>query len=234
MNKYYAHIKNNELIDFSQCKYLGDEWTNIEVSEDVYLNKENYKYQNSEIVQKTEAEIEEEQLQKAKEAKIQEATSKAYAYEQTDALITVKATNAMTRASDLYHIEGHFTNMVKISAYAQSMGAEDILPWNTKENVNVFLNKTGCAQLSTLMQQMNVKLWTVDFPTYLAQIDAATTVDEVNAINIEYQNPQEVVDINIPPSMEEDSGADTEGDEPSASIDDEAAEEVINEDTTVE
>ena len=140
-----------------------------------------------------------EQLQKAKEAKIQEATSKAYAYEQTDALITVKATNAMTRVSDLYHIEGHFTNMIKISAYAQSMGAEDVLPWNTKENVNVFLNKTGCAQLSALMQQMNVKLWTVDFPTYLAQIDAATTADEVNAINIEYQNPPEVVDINVQP-----------------------------------
>lgn len=136
-----------------------------------------------------------EQLQKTKEAKIQEATSKAYAYEQTDALITVKATNAMTRVSDLYHIEGHFTNMIKISAYAQSMGAEDILPWNTKENVNVFLNKTGCAQLSTLMQQMNVKLWTVAFPTYLAQIEACKTVDEVNAINIEYANPDEIVDL---------------------------------------
>ena len=63
MNKCYAHIKNNELIDFSQCKYLGDEWTNIEVSEDVYLNKENYKYQNGEIVQKTETEIEQEKAQ---------------------------------------------------------------------------------------------------------------------------------------------------------------------------
>lgn len=140
-------------------------------------------------------EYEEEQLQKAKEAKIQEATSKAYAYEQTDALITVKATNAMTRVSDLYHIEGHFTNMIKISAYAQSMGAEDTLPWNTKENVNVFLNKTGCAQLSNLMQQMNVNLWTVAFPTYLAQIEACTTVDEVNAINIEYANPDEIIDL---------------------------------------
>lgn len=136
-----------------------------------------------------------EQLQKAKEAKIQEATSKAYAYEQTDALITVKATNTMTRVSDLYHIEGHFTNMIKISAYAQSMSVEDILPWNTKENVNVFLNKTGCAQLSALMQQMNVKLWTVAFPTYLAQIEACKTADEVNAISIEYVNPDEIVDL---------------------------------------
>lgn len=150
--------------------------------------------QGDEVIDNTE-EYNTEQLQKAKEAKTQEATDKAYAYEQTDALITVKATNAMTRVSDLYHIEGHFTNMIKISAYAQSMGEEDILPWNTKENVNVFLNKTGCAQLSALMQQMNVNLWTVAFPTYLAQIEACTTADEVNAIEIEYKNPEEVVDL---------------------------------------
>lgn len=150
------------------------------------------------IIDNTE-EYNKEQLLKAKEAKIQEATDKAYSFEQTDALITVKATNAMTRVSDLYHIEGHFTNMIKISAYAQSMGDEEILPWNTKENINVVLNKIGCAQLSALMQQMNVKLWTVDFPTYIAQIDACETVEEVNAINIEYQSPPEVVDINITP-----------------------------------
>ena len=68
MNKYYAHIKDNKLVDFSQCKYIGEEWKNIEVSEDVYLNKENYKYQNGEIVQKTESEIEEE---KTKERQIE-------------------------------------------------------------------------------------------------------------------------------------------------------------------
>lgn len=147
------------------------------------------------LAEKCPMKTEDVKLLEAKEIKAQEATTKAYAYEQTDALITVKATNAMTRVSDLYHIEGHFTNMIKISAYAQSMGVEDILPWNTKENVNVFLNKTGCAQLSALMQQMNVKLWTVDFPTYLAQIEACTTVEEVNAINIEYANPEEVIDL---------------------------------------
>lgn len=136
-----------------------------------------------------------EQLQKAKEVKIQEATDKAYAYEQTDALITVKATNAMTRVSDLYHIEGHFTNMIKISAYAQSMGTEDILPWNTKENVNILLNQKGCIQLSELMKTMNVELWTVAFPTYLALIESCKTVDEVNNITIEYANPKEVVDV---------------------------------------
>ena len=115
-----------------------------------------------------------------------------------------------------------------MSAYASTLDDTTVVPWNTKENVNILLNKTACQTLTSLMSQMNAKLWTVDFPTYLAQLDTCETADEVNAINIEYQSPSEVVDINIAPAGGQ------EGDEPSASIDDEAAEEVINEDTTVE
>ena len=188
----------------------------------------------SEFIWADTAEYLSEELAKAKELKTQEATDKAYSFEEKDALITVNATNLKSRASGIYHIEGNLTNNIKMSAYASTLDDTSVVPWNTKENVNILLNKTACETLTSLMSQLNAKLWTVDFPTYLAQIDAAQTADEVNAINIEYQSPSEVVDINIPPSIEEDSGADTEGDEPSASIDDEAAEEVINEDTTVE
>lgn len=141
-----------------------------------------------------------EQLTKAKESKTQEATDKAYSFEEKDALITVNATNFKTRASGTYHIEGNLTNNIKMSAYASTLDDTTVVPWNTKENVNILLNKTACETLTSLMSQLNAKLWTVDFPTYLAQIDAAATADEVNAINIEYQSPQEVVDINIAPA----------------------------------
>ena len=154
-----------------------------------------------------------EQLAKAKESKTQEATDKAYAFEEKDALVTVNATNLKTRASGIYHIEGNLTNNIKMSAYAQALSDTDVVAWNTKENVNVLLNKTACEALTSLMSQMNAKLWTVDFPIYLAQIESCQTADEVNAINIEYQNPQEVVDITMAPA-------------------DEPEEEVTNEDTT--
>ena len=154
-----------------------------------------------------------EQLAYAKESKTQEATDKAYSFEEKDALVTVNATNLKTRASGIYHIEGNLTNNIKMSAYAQALSDTDVVPWNTKENVNILLNKTACEALTSLMSQMNAKLWTVDFPTYLAQIDTCETADEVNAINIEYQSPSEVVDINIAPA-------------------DEPEEEVTNEDTT--
>lgn len=148
------------------------------------------------VIDNTQA-YEAEQLAKAKESKTQEATDKAYSFEEKDALITVSATNFKTRSSGTYHIEGNLTNNIKMSAYASTLDDTTVVPWNTKENVNILLNKTACETLTSLMSQLNAKLWTVDFPTYLAQIDAAQTVQEVNAINIEYQNPQEVVDISV-------------------------------------
>ena len=145
----------------------------------------------------------ETKLTEAKEAKTKEATDKAYSFENKDALITVSATNMMSRSSGTYHIEATLTNNIKLSAYAQSLDETSVLPWNTKENVNVLLNKAACTALTSLMSQLNAKLWTVDFPTFLAQIEAAQTVEDVEAIEIVYPNPQEVIDVNIPPEKEE-------------------------------
>ena len=164
------------------------------------------------VIDNTQA-YEAEQLLKAKESKTQEATDKAYSFEEKDALVTVNATNLKTRASGIYHIEGNLTNNIKMSAYASTLDDTTVVPWNTKENVNILLNKTACQTLTSLMSRMNAKLWTVDFPTYLAQIEAAATAQEVNAIEIVYENPQEVVDITMAPA-------------------DEPEEEVTNEDTT--
>ena len=156
----------------------------------------------SEFIWADTAEYLSEELAKAKELKTQEATDKAYSFEEKDALITVNATNLKTRASGTYHIEGNLTNNIKMSAYASTLDDTSVVPWNTKENVNILLNKTACDTLTSIMSQLNAKLWTVDFPTYLAQIDACETVDEVNAITIEYTSPSDVVDINVQDAAE--------------------------------
>lgn len=173
---------------------------------------------SSEFIWADTAEYLSEELAKAKELKTQEATTKAYSFEEKDALITVSATNFKTRASGTYHIEGNLTNNIKMSAYASTLDDTTVVPWNTKENVNILLNKTACQTLTSLMSQLNAKLWTVDFPTYLAQIDAATTADEVNAINIEYQSPTEVVDINIPLTEEEATQEETDENTPAEQV----------------
>lgn len=147
----------------------------------------------------------ETKLAEAKETKTNEATDKAYSFENKDALITVNATNMTSYTSDTYHIEATLTNNIKLSAYAQSLDETSVIPWNTKENVNILLNKAACTTLTGLMSQLNAKLWTVDFPAFLTQIEAAQSVEDVEAIEIIYPNPQEVIDVNIPPTEQEET-----------------------------
>lgn len=151
----------------------------------------------------------ETKLAEAKQAKLNEASNKAYSFENKDALITVSATNMMSRSSETYHIEATLTNNIKLSAYAQALDESETLPWNTKENVNVLLNKAACTTLTELMSQLNAKLWTVDFPTFLAQIEAAQTVEDVEAIEIVYKNPEEIIDVNVSTEKEEVSDENT-------------------------
>ncbi|MBS6552905.1 MAG: hypothetical protein KH321_03065 [Clostridium sp.] len=151
----------------------------------------------------------ETKLAEAKQAKLNEATDKAYSFENKDTLITVSATNMMSRSSETYHIEATLTNNIKLSAYAQALDESETLPWNTKENVNVLLNKAACTTLTELMSQLNAKLWTVDFPTFLAQIEAAQTVEDVEAIEIVYKNPEEIIDVNVSTEKEEVSDENT-------------------------
>ena len=47
---YYAHIKDNKLVDITQCKYIGEEWINLEVSQDIFDDSEKYIYSNGEII----------------------------------------------------------------------------------------------------------------------------------------------------------------------------------------
>ena len=230
MTNYYIE-KNGKIINFNTDKQLlintyGNTETILETERPIVLSDD-----CTEFVFADTEEYRAEQLTKAKESKTQEATDKAYSFEEKDALITVSATNFKTRASGTYHIEGNLTNNIKMSAYAQALGDTDVVPWNTKENVNILLNKTACETLTSLMSQLNAKLWTVDFPTYLAQIDTCETADEVNAINIEYQNPQEVVDINIAPA---DEGTEDNSAETPSGAEDSQDNGGINEDTAVE
>ena len=174
----FEYSTEGEIIGYNGKNYLEAEYAQIVSSEEFLA----------------------QQLVLAKDKKVQEATDKAYSFEEKDALIAVNATNMKSRASGIYHIEGNLTNNIKLSAYAASMGTSDVLPWNTKENVNVLLDKTACETLTSLMSQLNAKLWTVDFPAYLAQIEAAQTVEEVEAIEVGYESPAEVVDISVQPA----------------------------------
>lgn len=40
--KYYIHVKGSKLIDWSNFKYMGDEWQNLEITEDIAHSIENF------------------------------------------------------------------------------------------------------------------------------------------------------------------------------------------------
>lgn len=52
---YYAHIRSEELLDISGCKYLDDDITNIEVTDDIFAqwceDNDKLTYSNGEIIE---------------------------------------------------------------------------------------------------------------------------------------------------------------------------------------
>lgn len=104
--------------------------------------------------------------------------------------------------SKIYHIEATDGNIAKLSAYALSfvtgaLSAEDTVSWNTKEDETVELNQQELSQVLTGIGQVQAQVWTVKFPDYVAQIEAATTVDDVNAIVVDYYSHSEAEPKNL-------------------------------------
>lgn len=67
MNKLFVHILNNEIISKGHASLLNENAINLEVSEDIYNNIDNYKFKNGKLVKKTSAEIGKEQEKKKRE-----------------------------------------------------------------------------------------------------------------------------------------------------------------------
>lgn len=50
--KYYAHIKDNEIFELSNVQHLDEGITNVEVSKEVFMNPEKFRWNGSKVVQK--------------------------------------------------------------------------------------------------------------------------------------------------------------------------------------
>lgn len=89
-----------------------------------------------------------------------------------------------------YHIEATDGNIAKLSAYALSFlsGAfpQSEVYWNTKEDETIALNQEQLTQALQGLGEVQATVWNVKFPYYLKQIEEAKTVDEVNAIVVDY------------------------------------------------
>ena len=63
------------------------------------------------------------------------------------------------------------------------------IEWNTKENENVQLNATQLSVITEGLGAIQSEVWTVKFPAYNEAIANALTIEDVEAIVIDYTQP---------------------------------------------
>jgi len=125
----------------------------------------------------------EEALQQAKNNKYNEANTGAKFY--------IADGKALYELTPTRHIEATDGNIGKFSAYALGYVTGQItgnVTWTTKEDEVIELNQENVQQILTGLGFIQAQVWTVKFPYYKNLIEQAQTVEEVNAIIIDYDS----------------------------------------------
>lgn len=189
---YYAFIDDNKLNGCGQCRNLTEGILNIEIDCEVYNNIEKYIWDGEAVV--INPDYDAEQLEKAKQSKYEEANSKAFEY-----LESGNALFEFVQNENIYHIEATDGNIAKIGLKATALliaqDYETTFPWNTKEDINIQINALEGKAIAEGLGDIQDKVWTVKFPAYNTQIAEAETIEEVEAIVINYSQEIEIPNI---------------------------------------
>ncbi len=129
---------------------------------------------------------EEEKLKQAKETKLKEILEKAYEYENKTGLVSfdgrVSETETQVLHTELFN-QGKFFQMV--IGFTQGVLTSDQL-YNTKEDINVLINSEEAQAIYFAIKNATEKLWTVDYLYYKNLIEQAKTVEDVEAVEVDY------------------------------------------------
>lgn len=158
----------------------------------IVLNSHQKGYEIKETPTALEAwgDTEEEKLATAKQDKYNEALFKAKNY-----LDNGDAVYEFVLDDEAYHIEATDSNISKTGLkaimliQAQDPNLKDV--WNTKEDINIYLNAEQFKEISLGLGAIQSQVWTVRFPYYLNLIEQAETLEEINSIYIDYSQPIE-------------------------------------------
>ena len=158
-----------------------DQWGKTylcEYSEEVYQDFVEGKliWQNDELV--VNPEYEEEHLSQLKTNKYEEALKKAYDYQENG---TVEYKNCVFEMSESNR------NNLRDTIEALTLVGETSTTWNDKndELVELAIEDIQYIRLNLILGEIQ-KLWIVKYPYYKSLIEAAKTVEEVEAIVIDY------------------------------------------------
>lgn len=129
---------------------------------------------------------EQEKLQQAKETKFKEILEKAYEYENKTGLVSfdgrVSKTETQVLHTELFN-QGKFFQMV--IGFSQGVLTGDQL-YNTKEDINVLINSEEAQAIYFAIKNATEKLWTVDYLYYKKLIEQAETIEDVEAVEVDY------------------------------------------------
>lgn len=136
--------------------------------------------QNWYLSEKCPHKSEEEKLQEAKESKYNEALQGAKDYIENDAVYQFDETNSI-EATD-----GNIGKMTA-NAFGLAQGAIESVTWTSKEDNVLTLNAEDVARILLGLGAVQAAVWNVQFVAYKNEIEQASTVEEVEAIEINYQ-----------------------------------------------
>lgn len=132
-------------------------------------NGELYKLINNEIVKDSEKE-----LVQAKQDKLAENSQKR----------DEKLLAGVTYQNVLF--DSDTDQKINLMFAANSMSDTDTVIWFGKNNDPLECTKADILAIGALVSELTSKIWSEINPQYIAQINSATTVEEVNAIVIDY------------------------------------------------
>lgn len=183
--------QDNKLLNYADTKYSEDcKFTDIITQRELDLYPNKVLVENDELVLNPDFEVQE--LEKAKQAKYDEANIKARYYLESGEALYPFVQNDVT-----YHIEATDGNIAKIGLKATSLlivqDFETTFPWNTKEDININLNALEGKEIAEGLGNIQDIVWTIKFPLYIKKIENAETIEEVEAIVIDYaKEPEEI------------------------------------------
>ena len=147
-----------------------------------YNHNLGYEIRETETALEAWGDTQEELLEQAKQAKYKEANAKANEFLQSG--------EALYEFEEGKHIEATDGNIAKMNAYLTGLqaGSFEEVVWVSKEDEALALSAEDVATILLGLGQVQADVWSVQFLTYKDAIDEATTVEEVNAIEISYHN----------------------------------------------
>lgn len=138
--------------------------------------------------------------------KLNIAKTNKYTEINNGARIYLESGNALYELEEGKHIEATDGNIAKLSAYALSFlsgaSSQSEVYWNTKEDETIALNQEQLTAALMGLGEVQATVWNVKFPYYLKLLEEAQTIEEVNAINVDYSQDVPTNDDNSSPIEE--------------------------------